>query len=59
MDFSHLVGFPAVIENPLGNRGFAGINMGNNADVADRFKGWVSHENLMPVRLASQTPHAM
>jgi hypothetical protein len=46
MDFSHFVGFPAVKEYSLRNSGLAGIDMGNDADIADSFEGWMDHENL-------------
>jgi len=35
VDLSHLVRFAAVVEDALGNRGLARVNVGDDADVAD------------------------
>ena len=35
MDFAHLVDFPGVIENALGDGGLAGVDMGGDADIAN------------------------
>ena len=44
MNLAHAVYLVAVEENALGQRRFARINMGNDADVAD---GWDVHGNLL------------
>ncbi len=35
VDLSHLVGAAGVVQDPLGSRGLAGVDMGHDADVAD------------------------
>ncbi len=35
VDLADFMGFAGVVEDAFGNGGFAGINMGNDADVAD------------------------
>ena len=35
VDFAHLVGKAGVVEDPLGRRGLAGIDMSHDADIAD------------------------
>lgn len=35
IDIAQTIGFARVIEHALGGRGFAGIDMGDDADVAD------------------------
>jgi hypothetical protein len=37
MDFAHAMDDTRIIQDTLCGRGFAGINMGNNANIADTF----------------------
>ena len=45
VDITHAMRRTAVVEHPLGERRFAGVNMGNNADVSQVFD-FPSHELL-------------
>ena len=38
MDFAHLVGDTGVVEDSLGGRSLAGIDMGHNSDISNFFK---------------------
>ena len=47
MDFTEFVDFTAIVENPLGNRGFAGIDMRDYADIANLVEGWLAHKKTI------------
>ena len=35
MNLTHLIGYPGIIEDPFGGRGFSGIDMGHNPYIPD------------------------
>ena len=43
MDLAHLVGLAAVKEDALRHGGLAGVDVGDDADVADQIEGWAIH----------------
>jgi hypothetical protein len=43
MDFTELVDLTAVVKDPFGNRGFAGIDMRDYADIANFFEVRLAH----------------
>jgi hypothetical protein len=38
------VDLSTIIEDALGNRGFAGINVGNNPEITDGWGWWMGHD---------------
>jgi len=48
MHLPHLVGFPAVIEDPLRHGRLAGVDVGDDADVADGAGVMLHHDAVAP-----------
>ena len=49
MDLADLVGLPGVEQDPLGEGGLAGVDVGDDADVADPIQGILSgHSRYLP-----------
>jgi hypothetical protein len=46
MDFAQLVNLATIIEDALGDRRFASINMRDYADIADLIEGWLTHRGF-------------
>jgi len=48
VDFADFMGFAGIIKNALGHGGFAGVDMGDDADITDGIDFMLSHV-LQPV----------